>query len=143
MSGKPYLSSGKSIKIQMPAFNLSHSNNLICFVISARKSLGVDIEYLDNKIDYKVIAKRCFSKKELEYISSKKKLAYCRFLEIWTLKEACIKAKGLSLENLSDLFVLNPASNEVIKKVHSADGNIYEGQLFYAKEKYIGAVVFT
>lgn len=80
-SGKPY------VDIDGCFFSISHSENLVVCVISA-KPVGVDAELVRPvNID---ISKRVCNNSEIEYIQED----FCRFFEVWTAKEAYIKAKG-------------------------------------------------
>nr|WP_320193291.1 4'-phosphopantetheinyl transferase superfamily protein [uncultured Desulfobacter sp.] len=92
--GKPFLA-------QMPDihFNLSHSHGAAVCAVCRDDAVGVDVEDVGRHTDIS-IANRFFSPAEAELVSKapeteKKKL----FFDIWTLKEAYIKAvgKGLSI----------------------------------------------
>lgn len=95
--GKPELKNDKRI-----TFNLSHSNDVVVFIISkSRKlSLGVDVQYCKNQNDLLNLAAHYFS--EIEYqaiINAPEDMRNNIFFKLWTLKEAYIKAigKGLSI----------------------------------------------
>lgn len=94
--GKPYLADKRNFY-----FNLSHSRGVIA-VLFSRHEAGVDIEWLDRKIEFKAIMKRYFTKNEI--LSWKK---HCvpdektAFLRGWTRKEAFLKATGEGISGLS------------------------------------------
>lgn len=81
-------------------FNLSHTHGLAACAITNGKNIGIDVERYDRMDDPSGIAQRYFSKREstdLAILSNEEKRK--RFIEIWTAKEAYIKAvgKGLSI----------------------------------------------
>ncbi len=90
-------------------FNISHSNNMIVLAVALDNEIGIDVEKVNRPI--LDIAERFFTFREREYISKcepakRNNTAY----QIWTLKEAYIKAKGqglsIPLESI-DIFLLN------------------------------------
>lgn len=95
--GKPAIS-----EEQNPAslhFNLSHSAEKVVLAVSRFPDIGVDIEYATKARRIKAIARRYFSDKELaEMLILPEDQQQSRFYELWTLKEAYIKACGMGLE---------------------------------------------
>lgn len=91
--GKPYIDNTRYFK-----FNVSHSESYVVIAISKYK-IGIDIE--KNKYTDFAIAKRFFTKKEYQYITSfiTESDKINAFYQIWTLKESYVKAlgKGLSI----------------------------------------------
>lgn len=88
--GKPLLDHDTSIR-----FNMSHSNTLAIVAVSIHNDLGVDLEFSDKKTAWKKIAKRFFHPTEIKHMlkqgeDEQKKT----FFQIWTRKEAYIKALG-------------------------------------------------
>jgi 4'-phosphopantetheinyl transferase len=90
------------------AFNLSHSKNKAIIAIALDLQLGIDIEYIDEKKEAKQIAKNFFSNEEINqlYTLEDVKLAD-GFFNIWTKKEAFIKAIGTGLTYPLDSFDVN------------------------------------
>lgn len=80
-NGKPF------VEIENCHISISHSHNLVVCAVS-HSPVGVDTE-LVREIDLK-IANRVCTKSELDYINGD----VTRFFEVWTSKEAYIKAKG-------------------------------------------------
>ena len=79
-------------------FNISHSGDRIVLATGRHEFLGVDIECNDKSRRILQIANRYFSKDELEALQvlpATQQLT--RFYDLWTLKEAYIKARGLGL----------------------------------------------
>lgn len=95
--GKPLLAQHGDLH-----FNLSHSGDLaVCAV--GRAPLGVDIESLREIEDAESIASRFFTPREQEAVLALSRAEQSRaFLEIWTRKEAVLKAEGIGLAGISD-----------------------------------------
>tara|TARA_R110000824_G_scaffold7892_4_gene35817 strand:+ start:40539 stop:41312 length:774 start_codon:yes stop_codon:yes gene_type:complete len=94
--GKPRIA---SFEMPLPlAFNLSHTNDMTVLAVTQGGEIGVDVEYITRKVDILKLAERYFSAQEA---SDLKQLGVDkfnqRFIELWTLKEAYIKACGMGL----------------------------------------------
>lgn len=79
-------------------FSISHTEGLSACVITDKIDCGVDVEIVRHIEGIGGIAKNYFSKREaedLEYYTDIDKLR--KFFDIWTLKEAYAKAKGVGL----------------------------------------------
>jgi 4'-phosphopantetheinyl transferase len=81
-------------------FNLSHTDGLVACAFALDHDVGVDVEHVDRSTGIADVAPRVFSARErvgLEAQSSEHSRR-TRFFQLWTLKEAYIKAigKGLS-----------------------------------------------
>lgn len=104
--GKPLLKNNK-MNLQ---FNLSHSNGVGILAVSIGKNIGVDIEYENDSIDFRSVARTQFSTAENKYFEQlnymEKKEAFYR---IWTMKEAFVKAvgEGLSIFPQFDVPVIS------------------------------------
>lgn len=86
-------------------FNISHSKNLICVVIS-NLECGIDIEYINYDKDYKDIYMKVLTKEEQDiYTTTANKPKY--FTECFTKKEAYLKKLGLGimLSKLKDIYI--------------------------------------
>lgn len=101
-----YLPSGKPIHPNI-FFNLSHTSSSALIAVSTQGPVGVDIEYQRTVTNLLGIAERFFARAEYEHLASLSGALQNRaFFEIWTAKEALIKAKGLKLsENLNTEIV--------------------------------------
>jgi 4'-phosphopantetheinyl transferase len=101
--GKPFLDApahGRSLR-----FSLSHSGDLALVAVSLGRDLGVDVEQVRPRVDHEGFAARYFSPRErdaLARIPPGDRLH--AFLEIWTLKEAYLKACGDGLARALDAF---------------------------------------
>lgn len=91
--GKPYVCT------DMPLyFNLSHSGGLAMIALSSRGEVGVDIEVATDLDSVHEMAEQNFSANEFanwaELPELQRKLT---FYQVWTRKEACVKATGWGL----------------------------------------------
>jgi 4'-phosphopantetheinyl transferase len=94
--GKPFID---CLSTELPLqFNLSHTDKLIVMAVTLNNDIGVDVEYVSRKRKTIELADRYFSTVEAEHLHdlSKEKQRE-RFFELWTLKEAYIKACGMGL----------------------------------------------
>ncbi|MDO8271853.1 MAG: 4'-phosphopantetheinyl transferase superfamily protein [Gammaproteobacteria bacterium] len=79
-------------------FNISHAQGLIVIAVTERGDLGVDVEYTGRRCRTLALANRYFSKQEIAALQSLSVSAQReRFFDLWTLKEAYIKACGMGL----------------------------------------------
>jgi 4'-phosphopantetheinyl transferase len=91
--GKPSLVNGN--KTDTIQFNVSHSQGLALYGFTLNSLIGVDLEFIRTMPDAESIAKRFFTSRESELIKSvvpdSKNWA---FFQLWTAKEAYLKASG-------------------------------------------------
>lgn len=79
-------------------FNLSHTEGCIVLAVSRVASPGVDIEAVDRTDATIELACEFFSPAEVaELLVLAEPLQRRRFFDLWTMKEAYVKAKGLGL----------------------------------------------
>lgn len=82
-------------------FNLSHSNEIALFAVAINRSIGIDIEFIQSNPDLESIANTFFSSNEYEFISSfSPDQRHIAFFDLWTLKEAYLKATGEGIGGL-------------------------------------------
>lgn len=115
--GKPFIASALLEKMTEPLyFNLSHSQGKLVLAISRHELLGVDIEYGMKPRRVEKIAKRYFSSSEIEGFNVLKKAEIQgRFYDLWSLKEAYIKACGMGLAIPLDHFSFGFQSENIIE----------------------------
>lgn len=106
--GKPFLVGLPDIH-----FNLSHSHGAAVCALCLSAAVGVDVEDVGRHTNLS-IANRFFSSSEAALVSKasgyeKRKL----FFDIWTLKEAYIKAVGKGLSIPLDSFSFNADETEI------------------------------
>lgn len=79
-------------------FNVSHSGDHGVFAISPDHQVGIDIEEISQRFRFDAIIESTFSADERAGVSTAGKDFEPRtFFELWTLKEAIIKATGVGL----------------------------------------------
>ena len=94
--GKPQSRDG--FGAQAPYFNLSHSHGRAVLALSRTPQIGVDIEFAGRERRISEIAHRYFADAEAQDLLALSGPAQQRrFYELWSLKEAYIKARGLGL----------------------------------------------
>ena len=70
-------------------FNISHSHNLVAFIISNKYEVGIDIELIKDNVKDKLINYVCNDEEIKEIRNDNNKFYYC-----WTRKEAVLKCSG-------------------------------------------------
>ncbi len=94
--GKPALA--ETSGTQALRFNLSHSDNMALCAIAMDSEVGIDIEYRWDGISILDIARRCFSRREIDEIETlPENQRREAFFNGWTRKEAYLKARGHGL----------------------------------------------
>ncbi len=91
--GKPFL---KDSNIQ---FNMSHSYNMVYYIVAHNYKVGIDIEFHDNTLDVMELSNLVLTPKEITLLESFSiEERYKTFYTLWARKEALVKAigKGLS-----------------------------------------------
>jgi 4'-phosphopantetheinyl transferase len=97
--GKPALASNGNAKPL--CFNLSHSNEIALCAVTFNRSIGIDLEYVRPNLDADSMAKSFFSPHEYVTISSfHPDYRHEAFFDLWTLKEAYLKATGKGIGGL-------------------------------------------
>lgn len=95
--GRPEISAPEAARVFR--FNLSHTQGLVACGVCRRVDIGVDVEYVERKVELLSVGRHVFSPVENAGLAALDGAAQReRFFELWTLKEAYIKAigKGLS-----------------------------------------------
>jgi 4'-phosphopantetheinyl transferase len=107
--GKPELAPGQ---VSGVSFNLSHCRDLVAVVVAAGVDVGIDVESPErHPFDDMSIARAHFTPAEQDHLlaigdDTRRRLA---FLELWTAKEAFIKAMGQGLSMPLDSFGVDVA----------------------------------
>jgi 4'-phosphopantetheinyl transferase len=87
------------------AFNLSHTHGLVACAVARDAEVGVDVECVGRGTDGRDIAQRFFSAAEVAQLDAcPAGQRAARFIELWTLKEAFLKAIGSGLAHPLDTF---------------------------------------
>lgn len=97
--GKPYLADQTDLQ-----FSLAHTDGLVACALSLAGPVGVDVEPVDRERDIDGISENYFALTEKADLRACNDLARRRahFIELWTLKEAYLKALGVGLRRPLD-----------------------------------------
>ena len=103
--GKPRLAA--SMGDNSLQFNVSHSLNYALYGFTDNHLIGVDLEFLREIRDATKLAKRFFTYREFQLIANLKcEEQQKAFFQLWTAKEAYLKAIGTGLSNsLTDIEI--------------------------------------
>jgi 4'-phosphopantetheinyl transferase len=107
--GKPYL---RGHVAATPSFSLSHTRGMVaCALAPPDVAIGVDVEANQRDLDAARLAERFFAATEVAALAALPEPARReRFYDLWTVKEAVVKAVGLALP---------PALPQVAVAIHS------------------------
>ncbi|MCP4271451.1 MAG: 4'-phosphopantetheinyl transferase superfamily protein [Gammaproteobacteria bacterium] len=79
-------------------FNLSHSSATAVLVISEKMSVGIDLEFVDRKVEVLQLAQTVFTASEVKRLeNADEEKAKHLFFQFWTAKEAYLKMLGTGL----------------------------------------------
>jgi 4'-phosphopantetheinyl transferase len=82
------------------SFSLSHSHGMVACAVTAMGDVGVDVECIDPDVNIGGIAARFFAAAEAAHLEQLDGDArHRRFFDLWTLKEALVKALGTGMAN--------------------------------------------
>lgn len=94
-------------------FNVSHSREVAVFGFAYDYELGIDVEYVNHDFASEDIARRFFSRSEVETLNALPDQQKTKaFFSCWTRKEAYIKAIGSGLSHPLDQFDVTLAPGE-------------------------------
>ncbi|MEO0420998.1 MAG: 4'-phosphopantetheinyl transferase superfamily protein [Pseudomonadota bacterium] len=87
-------------------FNLSHTRGLVVLAVACSQEVGVDVEPLERDGPHLKMADRFFAPSEADALRALggAPAHRDRFIELWTLKESYIKARGMGLALPLDSF---------------------------------------
>lgn len=97
--GRPVWASA-SARRALPSFNLSHARGLVAVAVGDAPAIGVDVESFGPRwLDRADLARSVLAPPEFAWMMQAADAQRCgeRFLRLWTLKEALIKAVGRGL----------------------------------------------
>jgi 4'-phosphopantetheinyl transferase len=124
------------------SFNVSHTSDVILMAVTRDNVVGVDIESVNRAPEALDIAERFFSSDEVEALRAlPAPLQYDRFFELWTLKEAYIKARGMGLSIPLDSFSFDLREDATIGfSVRARAGDTTAGWRFWQLRPFPGHV---
>ena len=79
-------------------FNMSHSHEMVGYIIALNNRVGIDIELHNDKLDVQELASLVFTPTEYRFfntLQTNEQLVF--FYNLWTKKESLIKASGQGL----------------------------------------------
>lgn len=89
--GKPHLPASPIF------FNVSHSGGQVLLAFADGVPMGVDIERVRSGVSARQIARRWFTSEEVRWMEEEPATERVRFFQLWTRKEALVKATGSGL----------------------------------------------
>ena len=129
-NNKPYLENTIGLK-----FNISHTEGLVLLAFFKRE-VGVDVEKINYKFEFKDILENCFTKDEIINIDNN----IISFYRYWTAKEAYLKCDGIGLiRNLKEIEIIS-FENEFIEINDSGRNAIIRLKPLNYDDKYVGAI---
>lgn len=91
-------------------YNLAHSKNFALVGLHGRE-LGVDIEFIDEGLDYTAIARGLFTQEDREYIRGEPG----NFFRLWVAKESYLKFRGTGFySDPKDLAIKGEEEGKII-----------------------------
>jgi 4'-phosphopantetheinyl transferase len=121
------------------SFNLSHTHGLVACAITSVARVGIDVEAIDRRVDDRVV-RRFFSPAEAAALSRCRPgaLRAGRFFDLWTLKEAYIKAigRGLSHPLTTIVFTIDDYEAIAFTPPPDVDAASWSFRLFAPTERH-------
>lgn len=123
-------------------FNLAHSGEMALLAVTRQGDIGVDVEQIHPLEDLLQLAERNFSPRERAALQGlppgQQELA---FFEIWTRKEAFIKAIGEGLYYPLNAFDVSLGQAACLESILGQPATGWNLQAFAPAPGYVGAVV--
>jgi 4'-phosphopantetheinyl transferase len=94
-NGKPFLLDRDACRT---SFSLSHTDGMVACAVTADADVGIDVECVDRDVDVAAVTARFLAPAEAAHLAQLDTAARRdRFFDLWTLKEALVKALGTGL----------------------------------------------
>ncbi|WP_248751788.1 4'-phosphopantetheinyl transferase superfamily protein [Pseudomonas sp. MWU15-20650] len=128
-TGKPWLPEHAWLR-----FNLSHSGHSAAIALCRDHEVGVDLEQVSGKVAAKkAIAQRFFHPQEQRWLALDEANYLTRFTQLWSLKEAWLKACGTGLtRSLASFCVIPPQGESGVAQV-MVEPPVSHGQVHYCQ----------
>ncbi len=142
-NGKPFLVDTGGFHA---AFSLSHTHGMVACAVTTGPDaggIGVDVECIDRDVAAGDIAARFFAPAESAHLARlNDKERRDRFFDLWTLKEALVKALGVSMAmSLSSLvFTIGPGGSVALDAPADINAPDWQFGLFTPAPRYRLAV---
>ena len=129
-NGKPFLVDQGAFHAE---FSLSHTHGMVACAVTTGADVGIDVECVDRDVDAADIAARFFAPAEAAHLAQLGDEARRdRFFDLWTLKEALVKALGagmaMSLGSLA--FTVGPGGSVSLDASADVDPGAWQFGLF-------------
>jgi len=112
--GKPRVVGAADADMDL-SFNLTHTRGLVACVVGRGFDVGIDVERVVRNRDVALIANSYFAPIEREWLAAAPESErHARFIDIWTLKEAWLKATGVGLAVGLDTFAFSFESSTLV-----------------------------
>ncbi len=136
--GKPFL---KDCNIQ---FNMSHSHEILGYIVAFDKKVGIDIECHNVNIKPEEFYDIAFTENERKLVNAFPiDQQYKVFYDIWTKKEAIVKAHGSGLSypvNTIETSLGSEVSSKIITTIEGNQLKCWACRTLNIKPSYSGAV---
>lgn len=139
---RPYLAAEDAPEALGDAdFNIAHSTELVGLAVVRGAQVGLDLEPVDRRLDHDLVAERFFSDVEcadLALLEGEERAR--RFLELWVLKEAWLKAdgRGMSAGLHRVIFRFDPTGEPRLVAVPDDEVGRWEVELFEVRGHLLG-----
>lgn len=137
--GRPYIANPEAPPGLL--FNLSHKPGVVTCLVGFDRDLGVDVEHCAARPYLFDIASRFFSPAEASALMAlPEEDRVRRFYELWTLKEAYIKARGVGLSLGLANFSFSPSGNTAAVRFEPGfddDPETWDFRLFRLVEEHL------
>jgi 4'-phosphopantetheinyl transferase len=118
------------------SFSVSHSGDQIAVAVSSAP-IGIDIEGLETDGDWQAVAETCFHPSERELLQGLGGAAAREaFIEIWTRKEAYLKAIGSALDTDPPSFSTVAPDGVVVTETADPGGDVWHTRAIDAPAGY-------
>jgi 4'-phosphopantetheinyl transferase len=139
-NGKPFLRDAGDFRA---SFSLSHTRGMVACVVAASADVGVDVESIDRDVDAAAIAARFFAPEEAAQLMTLEPDARRdRFFDLWTLKEALVKALGTGMATALNrlAFTVDPDGRVSLDAPPDIDASAWQFGLLAPGPRYRLAV---
>jgi 4'-phosphopantetheinyl transferase len=138
--GKPFLIDARGCHA---SFSLSHTHGMVACAVTKGADVGVDVECIDRQVDAADIAARFFAPAESADLTRLGEEARRdRFFDLWTLKEALVKALGVGMAmSVGSLaFTIDSGNRVSLEAPVDVDARAWQFGLFAPAPRYRLAV---
>jgi 4'-phosphopantetheinyl transferase len=143
-SGKPFLRDADATGDA--SFSLSHTRGMVACAVTRDADVGIDVESIDRDVHDRAISVRFFAASERDALARlAPEIRRRRFFDLWTLKEAILKATGLGLAQSLDRFVFDvdaliPGREIIVTGPPDPAAHQWQFELFTPGRRFRGAV---